>query len=245
MSDRDSEDVIKFWILKEHQVLHDFFPQSLNERRTNYGLLRNSANGFCRRFLNLRMRARMERDSCFYGTRLCWNFFFAQNVELWLLTVVSVTINKCNLIIEDSNVDSDKPNNNNSVDRCSDLNIYNTMDVNDNSVDGGIDLNSNNKTMDVNKNCVGRGIDPHNNDLISVSTSGANLDFYCTGCINDKKLKIHAERDSNFSNSVDRGNHLNRNDVMSVNKNSVDRSFDLNKKYMTDVNEDVNDNEDK
>lgn len=95
-------------------------------------------------------------------------------------------------------MDSDKPNNNNSVDRCSDLNIYNTMDVNDNSVDGGIDLNSNNKTMDVNKNCVGRGIDPHNNDLISVSTSGANLDFYCTGCINDKKLKIHAERDSNL-----------------------------------------------
>lgn len=70
MSDRDSEDVITFQILKEHQVLHDFFPQSLNERRTNYGLLRNSANGFCRRFLNLRMRARMERDSCFYGTRL-------------------------------------------------------------------------------------------------------------------------------------------------------------------------------
>lgn len=65
---------------------------------------------------------------------------------------------------------------------------------------------------------------------------------YFSGCTSPRSLYCGFALSSN---SVDRGNHLNRNDVMSVNKNSVDRSFDLNKKYMTDVNEDVNDNEDK
>lgn len=84
----------------------------------------------------------------------------------------AVTINKCNLIIEDSEDDhSVNTNNNNSVDYGIDLNRNDTMDVDHNGVDLGIGLGRN-TAMDVNNNNVDRGIDLN----LTMNVNPSNVD---------------------------------------------------------------------
>ncbi|XP_018460059.2 polycomb group protein VERNALIZATION 2-like isoform X3 [Raphanus sativus] len=108
----------------------------------------------------------------------CWRMFMIEVLEDDLLD--AVTVNKCNLIIKDSEDDhSDNTNNsnsvdydvdNNGVDLSIDLERNSAMDVNNNSVDRGIDLNRN-VTMNVNTGSVDRRIDLNRNDVMDVNDS--------------------------------------------------------------------------
>ncbi|WZZ26288.1 hypothetical protein YC2023_009689 [Brassica napus] len=100
----------------------------------------------------------------------CWRMFM---IKLWDYGLVdAVTINKCNLIIEDSEDDhSVNTNNNNSVDYGIDLNRNDTMDVDHNGVDLGIGLGRN-TAMDVNNNNVDRGIDLN----LTMNVNPSNVD---------------------------------------------------------------------
>ncbi|KAJ4912438.1 Polycomb group protein VERNALIZATION 2 [Raphanus sativus] len=134
----------------------------------------------------------------------CWRMFMIKLWEYGLLD--AVTINKCNLIIEDSEDDpSGNTNNSNSEDYGIDLNRTDTMDVDNNGVDLGIDLERSN-AMDVNNNNVDRGIDLNRNVTMNVNTS-----------------------------NVDRGIDLNGNVTMNVNTSNVDRGIDLNRNDVMDV----------
>ncbi|CAN6915656.1 unnamed protein product [Brassica oleracea] len=139
----------------------------------------------------------------------CWRMFM---IKLWDYGLVdAVTINKCNLIIEDSEDDhSVNTNNNNSVDYGIDLNRNDTMDVDHNGVDLGIGLGRN-TAMDVNPSNVDRGIDLN----LTMNVNPSNV---------DRGIDLNLTMNVNPSN-VDRGIDLNRNDVMDADVDVNDSSY--------------------
>ncbi|KAL0727713.1 hypothetical protein Bca4012_023806 [Brassica carinata] len=107
----------------------------------------------------------------------CWRMFM---IQLWHYGLLdAVTINKCNLIIEDSedHHHSDNTNNiNNSVDRGIDLNRNVWMDADNNGVDRGVNLERNG-TMDANNNRVDRSIDLNRNVTMDVNNVDRGFDL--------------------------------------------------------------------
>ncbi|KAH0942214.1 hypothetical protein HID58_001851, partial [Brassica napus] len=129
----------------------------------------------------------------------CWRMFMIKLLEYGLID--AVTINKCNLIIEDSEDDhSVNTNNNNSV------------DYGNNSVDYGIDLNRND-TMDVDHIGVDLGIGLGRNTAMDVNNNNV-----------DRGIDLNLTMNVNPSN-VDRGIDLNRNDVMDADEDVNDSSY--------------------
>ncbi|KAF8057695.1 hypothetical protein N665_1256s0004 [Sinapis alba] len=194
MSDRDSEDEVddEDADFEDRHMIDDFEDVSPTEK--NFMHLWNTFVRKQRVITDGHVPWACEAFSKFYKKEFieskplhsCWRMFM---IKLWEYDLIdAVTINKCNLLIEDSEDDhSDSTNNNNSVDYGIDLNRNDTMDVDHNGVDLGIELERN-SAMDVNNNNVDhRGIDLNRNVTMNVNT-----------------------------NSVDRGIDVRRNDVMDV-----------------------------
>ncbi|KAG2248261.1 hypothetical protein Bca52824_087889 [Brassica carinata] len=178
MSDQDSDDEVDDEVadFEYHHLIDDLEDVSPTEK--DFMHLWNSFVRYQRVITDGQVPWACEAFSKFHKKEFieskplhsCWRMFM---IKLWDYGLVdAVTINKCNLIIEDSEDDhSVNTNNNNSVDYGIDLNRNDTMDVDHNGVDLGIGLGRN-TAMDVNNNNVDRGIDLN----LTMNVNPSNVD---------------------------------------------------------------------
>nr|VDD50129.1 unnamed protein product [Brassica oleracea] len=178
MSDQDSDDEVDDEVadFEYHHMIDDLEDVSPTEK--DFMHLWNSFVRYQRVITDGQVPWACEAFSKFHKKEFieskplhsCWRMFM---IKLWDYGLVdAVTINKCNLIIEDSEDDhSVNTNNNNSVDYGIDLNRNDTMDVDHNGVDLGIGLGRN-TAMDVNNNNVDRGIDLN----LTMNVNPSNVD---------------------------------------------------------------------